>query len=164
MPAPDASAAEGYTSPRERRAASQVSMDISRHLARVDVTVASFSSGSDSGSSSGDCDDSTTSVGDEGETIVRSSAAGVVGDDTAGIAAAETTVAAPAETARMHGRGGSSSGEFFVEPEWQRVPGRWAKFEDKLLREMKAELEEDLRAAPPFPEVIGSRRMLRFLR
>lgn len=60
--------------------------------------------------------------------------------------------------------GGANSGEYFAEPEWQRAPGRWSKREESLLREMKALLEDDLRAAPPFPEVVGSRRMLRFLR
>ncbi|CAN0534748.1 unnamed protein product, partial [Ectocarpus sp. 8 AP-2014] len=47
---------------------------------------------------------------------------------------------------------------------WQRAAGRWTRFEEGLLREMKAELQDDLRAAPPFPEVVGTRRMLRFLR
>lgn len=59
---------------------------------------------------------------------------------------------------------GQSKEEFFVEPEWQRAPGRWSRHEETLLREMKEILDEDLRAAPPFPEVVGSRRMLRFLR
>eukprot|EP00904_Undaria_pinnatifida_P007285 jgi/Undpi1/3687/HiC_scaffold_16.g07057.m1 len=62
------------------------------------------------------------------------------------------------------GDGHRSQGEFSGEPEWQRAPGRWTKREEHLLREMKALVEEDLRAAPPFPEVVGSRRMLRFLR
>ncbi|CAM9365698.1 unnamed protein product, partial [Discosporangium mesarthrocarpum] len=54
--------------------------------------------------------------------------------------------------------------EFFVEPEWQRAPGRWSKWETRMIREMKILLDEDIRKAPPFPEVVGSRRMLRFLR
>lgn len=140
-----------------------MSIDISRHLARADAAAAAFSSGSDSGSSSGDDCASTDSL--DGEGIVRSSSSTDAAADTAGAAAAEeeATAAAPAKEAGSHGSSGSG-GEFFAEPEWQRVPGRWAKFEDKLLREMKAELQEDLRAAPPFPEVVGSRRMLRFLR
>lgn len=69
----------------------------------------------------------------------------------------------PASTAtRDHHR--RRDGEFIAEPEWQRAAGRWSKREESLLREMKLLLEEDLRAAPPFPEVVGSRRMLRFLR
>lgn len=55
-------------------------------------------------------------------------------------------------------------GEFFVEPEWQRVTGRWSRREEGLLQEMKRILDEDLREMPPFPEVVGERRMLRFLR
>lgn len=55
-------------------------------------------------------------------------------------------------------------GEFFVEPEWQRAAGRWTRFEEGLLTEMKAELQNDLKTAPPFLEVVGTRRMLRFLR
>lgn len=55
-------------------------------------------------------------------------------------------------------------GEFFVEPEWQRATGRWSRREEALLQEMKTILDEDLREAPPFPEVVGERRMLRFLR
>lgn len=148
-----ASAAEA--SAAERRAA-EVSLDISRHLARIDVAAASFSSGSDSSSEEGDSTDSLDVEGSE--SVVRSST------DAAGAAEATATALAPAETAHSNGRRDTSGGEFFAEPEWQRVPGRWAKFEDKLLREMKAELQEDLRAAPPFPEVVGSRRMLRFLR
>lgn len=152
MPAPD-DAAEA--SAAERRAA-EVSLDISRHLARIDVAAACFSSGSDS-SGSGDCD-STDSL--DVESIVRSTDVA----DAGGVVAEEAKAAAPAaHTANSNGSGGSG-GEFFAEPEWQRVPGRWTKFEDKLLRQMKADLQEDLRAAPPFPEVIGSRRMLRFLR
>ncbi|CAM9670814.1 unnamed protein product, partial [Sphacelaria rigidula] len=58
--------------------------------------------------------------------------------------------------------------EFFAEPEWQRAPGRWKKSEEKLLREMKVLLADDLQRAKSqgvaFPEVVGSRRMLRFLR
>lgn len=46
----------------------------------------------------------------------------------------------------------------------QRAPGRWSRHEEKLLREMKEIMAEDLRCHPPFPEVVGSRRMLRFLR
>eukprot|EP00903_Cladosiphon_okamuranus_P011122 g10498.t1 len=161
MPAPDvASAAEA--SAAERRAA-EVSVDISRHLARVAVADASFSS-SDSNISSGECD-STNSLDDEENPVPSSSNNADVADTTAGVAEEAKAEAAPAMAAgRRIGSGGGRGGEFFVEPEWQRVPGRWAKFEDKLLREMKAELDEDLRAAPPFPEVIGSRRMLRFLR
>lgn len=157
MPAPGDGASVAEASAAERRAA-EVSIDISRHLARIDVAVAAFSSGSDSDSSNGDCD-STDSL--DGEGIVRSSADDAA--DTPGVAAQEATAAAPAKTIGSND-GAGSDGEFLVEPEWQRVPGRWAKFEDKLLREMKAELQEDLRAAPPFPEVVGSRRMLRFLR
>lgn len=137
-----------------------MSIDISRHLARVDIAAASFSSGGGNSSSSGDCD-STGSL--DVESIVGSAD---VTDDTAAVVAG-ATAAAQANTANGNGSGGSGGsddGEFFAEPEWQRVPGRWTKFEDKLLGEMKADLQEDLRAAPPFPEVIGSRRMLRFLR
>lgn len=46
----------------------------------------------------------------------------------------------------------------------QREPGRWSRYEERLLREMKEIIAEDLRRHPPFPEVVGSRRMLRFLR
>lgn len=53
---------------------------------------------------------------------------------------------------------------FYGEPEWQRAPGRWPKWELAKLHEMKTLMEDDLRTAPPFPEVVGSRRMLRFLR
>lgn len=53
---------------------------------------------------------------------------------------------------------------FYGEPEWQRAPGRWPKWELAKLQEMKMLLEDDLRTSPPFPEVVGSRRMLRFLR
>lgn len=58
----------------------------------------------------------------------------------------------------------ASAGEFFVEPEWQRAPGRWTCREETLLREMKEIMGDNLRRHPPFPEVVGSRRMLRFLR
>lgn len=161
MPAPDAASAV-EASAAERRA-TEVTIDISRHLARVDVVDASFSS-SDSNISSGECD-STDSLDVEGASAVSSSNADVADTTTAGVAEEEKAETAPARTAgRSNGSGGGRGGEFFAEPEWQRVPGRWAKFEDTLLREMKAELQEDLRAAPPFPEVIGTRRMLRFLR
>ncbi|CAM9169952.1 unnamed protein product, partial [Phaeothamnion confervicola] len=51
-----------------------------------------------------------------------------------------------------------------VEPAWQRVPGRWEEQDAELLMEMKVILAEDLRQSPPFPEVVGQRCMLRFLR
>ena len=143
----------------------EVSLDLSRHLARVDVAAASFSSGSGSSGSSED-GDSTDSI-DNGESNAAAGGGGGDVDEPLGEARAAP---APAETAtdsssRVGGvESGGTGGEYFAEPEWQRVPGRWTKFEEKLLREMKAELQEDLRAVPQFPEVVGSRRMLRFLR
>jgi len=146
----------------------EVSLDLSRHLARVDVAAASFSSGSGSSGSS-DAGDSTDSSG--GNEVGNTGSADVgqpLGEAKA--IPAQAPAQAPAETAAgSSSRGGGtesggSVGEYFAEPEWQRVPGRWSKFEEKLLKEMKADLQEDLRAAPQFPEVVGSRRMLRFLR
>ena len=116
--------------------------DLSRHLEHIDAGK-SFSSAS-SDSSSNNSNNSSSRSADESprrnlEDGNRSSVAG-------------------------GGSDGRARGEFSGEPEWQRAAGRWTKREQRLLREMKALLEEDLRAAPPFPEVVGSRRMLRFLR
>ncbi|CAN0106692.1 unnamed protein product, partial [Ectocarpus fasciculatus] len=158
--------------------AAELSLGISRHLARADV--AEFSSGSSSGGSDYSSDSLDTTKGSSS----LSTAATATQENQCAAAAAAAAAAAKEEAAApppppgedkskrssSSSTGGGASanaarrGEFFAEPEWQRAAGRWTKFEEGLLGEMKAELQDDLRAAPPFPEVVGTRRMLRFLR
>ncbi len=45
-----------------------------------------------------------------------------------------------------------------------RIPGRWSPLETSLLAEMRALCSKELAAAKPFPEVVGDRRLMRFLR
>ncbi|CAN0168264.1 unnamed protein product, partial [Ectocarpus sp. 12 AP-2014] len=157
--------------------AAELSLGISRHLARADVV--EFSSGSSSGSSSGGSDYSSDSL----DTTSLSPAATAQENQRAAAAKEEEAAAPPPppggnkskqSTSTSSGGGGGGGGgvsalaarrgELFVEPEWQRAAGRWTRFEEGLLTEMKVELQDDLKAAPPFPEVVGTRRMLRFLR
>ena len=41
---------------------------------------------------------------------------------------------------------------------------RWSAEEDKQLRLMREQLSDDLSAMPQYPDVVGDRRLLRFLR
>lgn len=47
---------------------------------------------------------------------------------------------------------------------WPLAPNRWSPEESALLDEMKSQLHDDLQAVPQFPEVIGDRRLIRFIR
>ena len=42
--------------------------------------------------------------------------------------------------------------------------GKWTTNEEILLAEMKVSLKTDIERSPPFPEVVGDRRLIRFLR
>ncbi len=44
------------------------------------------------------------------------------------------------------------------------IPGRWSPIETTLLAKMRVLCSEELAAAKPFPEVVGDRRLMRFLR
>ena len=41
---------------------------------------------------------------------------------------------------------------------------RWSAEEERQLRAMREELRDDLAAVPQYPDVVGDRRLLRFLR
>ena len=46
----------------------------------------------------------------------------------------------------------------------QRKPNRWNKKESELLLKMRETLRDKLKQQKPFPEVVGDRRLIRFLR
>ncbi len=44
------------------------------------------------------------------------------------------------------------------------IPNRWSPIETSLLSELRVLCSEEIAAAKPFPEVVGDRRLMRFLR
>lgn len=122
---------------------------------RGDLMTTSSSSGNSSNNSGSSCEGESTGNGCADGSLLFSSRVPEA-------LTATVTRACPATPNLPPSRG--KRAEFFVEPEWQRAPGRWSQGEEAMLRKMKEILDEDLRASPPFPEVVGTRRMLRFLR